>query len=217
MSRLFRSFPGPAFATRALLPSVLLACLVLGASAQAAPAPPPAEFRPTAETYVCPNVLKPGLDCFLDAVDHLYTMCRHVKSIEVIEFGLEHAEEGVNGAKSESCVDKQKGHMTRPLQTALREASRSKDAAEAIKNLHEIWMRALTDLKWRPPETTEEYQQRITSAYDAFHERADVIRTSVTEAQAAQAAAQAAKSTKTTKAAPAQKSAKAAAPKNPPN
>ena len=37
----------------------------------------------------------------LDAVRHLYTMCRHVKSIEIIELGFEKAQEGVNGAKSE--------------------------------------------------------------------------------------------------------------------
>ena len=35
-------------------------------------------------------------------------MCRNVKSIEVIEFGYEKSQEGVNGAKSDYCVDKQK-------------------------------------------------------------------------------------------------------------
>ena len=32
--------------------------------------------------YVCPNADGKGpLDCYFDAVLHLYTMCRHVKSI----------------------------------------------------------------------------------------------------------------------------------------
>src|SRR3954471_21549861 len=59
--------------------------------------------------YVCPNTDgKSGLDCYFDAVQHLYRMCRHVKSIEVLEFGYEKSEEGVNSAKSEYCIDKQK-------------------------------------------------------------------------------------------------------------
>ncbi len=67
--------------------------------------------------YVCPNTDgKGGLDCYFDAVQHLYTMCRHIKSIEVIEFGYEKSEEAVNGAKSEYCVDKQKLNITRPYQ-----------------------------------------------------------------------------------------------------
>ena len=53
--------------------------------------------------YVCPNADdKPALDCYFDAVGHLYTMCKHVKSIEIIEFGSEHSTEVTNGAKTES-------------------------------------------------------------------------------------------------------------------
>jgi len=37
---------------------------------------------------------------------HLYTMCRHVKSIEIIEFGYEKSTDGFNGAKSEYCMIK---------------------------------------------------------------------------------------------------------------
>jgi hypothetical protein len=71
-------------------------------------------FVPKPDTYICPNATGTGaVDCFLDAVDHLYTMCRHVKSIEIIEFGYEKSESGVNGAKSEYCVDKQKINITR--------------------------------------------------------------------------------------------------------
>ena len=49
-------------------------------------------------------------------------MCRNVKSIEVIEFGYEKSTEGTNGAKSESCLDKQKQNIARPYQAALKEA-----------------------------------------------------------------------------------------------
>jgi hypothetical protein len=76
---------------------------------------------PKPDTYLCPNAVgAKAVDCFLDAVAHLYTMCRQVKSIEIIEFGYEKSDEGVNGAKSEYCVDKHKLSMTRPYQAALR-------------------------------------------------------------------------------------------------
>ena len=97
--------------------------------------------------YVCPNTDgKGGLDCYFDAVQHLYTMCRHIKSIEVIEFGYEKSEEGVNGAKSEYCVDKQKLNITRPYQAALREASISTQAVEGVRSLQEFWLDALVKL-----------------------------------------------------------------------
>ncbi|MEO5699738.1 MAG: hypothetical protein ABIS17_15575, partial [Casimicrobiaceae bacterium] len=68
--------------------TLFAATLLLSAAASEARAE---EFRPKAETYLCPNVAGLGVDCFLDAVEHLYTMCRHVKSIEILEFGYEHA------------------------------------------------------------------------------------------------------------------------------
>ena len=140
------------------------------------------EFKPKPETYICPNVLKAGVDCFLDAVEHLYTMCRHVKSIEVSEFGLDHAEEGVNGAKSEYCVDKHKTSIGRFYQAALKEANASKPALEGLKTLHGLWLHALAELKWKPPETTGEYNDRVAQAYDAFRERATLVRTALAEA-----------------------------------
>src|SRR5581483_12354652 len=67
--------------------------------------------------YICPHADGAGaLDCYFDAVAHLYTMCRNVKSIEIIEFGYENSVEGVNAAKFESCLDKQKLNMAKPYQ-----------------------------------------------------------------------------------------------------
>ena len=52
--------------------------------------------------YICPTMhTGSGTACFLEAIPQTYTMCRHIKSIEVIEFGLMGAQEGVNGAKTE--------------------------------------------------------------------------------------------------------------------
>lgn len=163
--------------------AILSKLIVVGSLLASVPAfAADAEFKPRPETYICPNVLKAGVDCFLDAVEHLYTMCRHVKSIEVVEFGLEHSEEGVNGAKSEYCVDKHKSSITRFYQAALKDASSSKVAVEGLKSLHTLWLNALAELKWKPPESSAEYQDRVGHAYDTFHERESVVRTALAEA-----------------------------------
>src|SRR5689334_78407 len=127
--------------------------------------------------YICPNADgKPALDCYFDAIEHLYRMCSHVKSIEIIEFGYEKSEEGVNGAKSEYCVDKQKLNITRPYQAALREASVSNQAVQSLRSLQEFWLDSLAGLKWKPGESDAEYKARVAGPYDAFHERIEGIR-----------------------------------------
>ena len=72
-----------------------------------------------------------------DAVAHLYTMCRNVKSIEIIEFGYEKSTEGTNGAKSEYCLDKQRQNIAQPYQAALKEAKVSQQAVEGLRSLQE--------------------------------------------------------------------------------
>lgn len=130
-----------------------------------------------ANNYVCPNVDgAPGLDCYFDAVRHLYTMCRHVKSIEIIEWGYEKAQEGVNQAKSEYCIEKQRGNMAKPYQAALREAAISKQAVDGLRSLNEAWQLALADLKWRTGETSDDYLTRTVTPYIDFEERIDGIR-----------------------------------------
>ena len=84
---------------------LLLGLTALSAVAAAAPAQK-ADPAPKPETYLCPHSDATAIDCYLDAVDHLYTMCRNVKSIEIIEFGYEKSEEGVNGAKTAYLLEK---------------------------------------------------------------------------------------------------------------
>ena len=138
-----------------------------------------------AHNYVCPNVDAGGaLDCYLDAVLHLYTMCRHVKSIEIIEHGYDRSGEGTNTAKSESCIVKQKGNIARPYQAALREATASKQAADGLRSLHDLWLGALASLKWQPGESDEDYKVRTGFVYAEFAERSDAIREFVLVARA---------------------------------
>lgn len=127
--------------------------------------------------YVCPHADGAGaLDCYFDAVSHLYTMCRNVKSIEIIEFGYDKSEEGTNGAKFDYCVDKQKLNITRPYQAALREASLSKQAVEGVRSLQEAWLAALVKLKWISGESDADYKIRVIRPYDDFKERIEGIR-----------------------------------------
>jgi hypothetical protein len=137
-------------------------------------------FVPKPDTYICPNASGTGaVDCFLDAVDHLYTMCRHVKSIEIIEFGYEKSEVGVNGAKSEYCVDKQKINITRPYQAALREATGSRTAVDGLRALYDLWMQAIASLKWQRGEDDETYKARVARPYEAFHQQASLVRSAL--------------------------------------
>ena len=127
--------------------------------------------------YICPNVDGGrALDCYLDAVRHLYTMCKHVKSIEIIEFGYAASEQGTNATKSEYCADKQKLNIARPYQAALREATTSKQAVDDMRGLHEYWNAALAALKWRPGESDDEYKARTAAVVAAIDERVAAIR-----------------------------------------
>lgn len=164
--------------TLALLAAAALAAPLLATSAAPAHAQKMIGGNPGPQyNYVCPNADKgPPLECYFDAVRHLYTMCRHVKSIEIIEWGFEKAQEGVNDAKSNSCIEKQRGNMAKPFQAALKEAALSKQAVDGVKSLQEAWNLALADLKWRKGESSDDYLTRTVSPYMDFEERIDGIK-----------------------------------------
>jgi hypothetical protein len=130
--------------------------------------------------YVCPHADgQAALECYFDAVQHLYTMCRNVKSIEIIEFGYEKSTEGTNGAKSEYCLDKQKQNIAQPYQAALKEAKKSRQAVEGLHGLQDVWLSAMTQLKWRDGESDDDYKTRVAKPYDDFKDRIAGIRTVV--------------------------------------
>jgi len=157
---------------------------LLLAAAAALPFSPSAaaqQFDP-GSVYICPNNSNSGLDCYLDAVVHLYTMCRHVKSIEIIEFGLAKAQEGVNGAKSEYCVDKQKINITRPYQAALREATGWREAVDNLRGLQQYWLDSMANLKWRKGEPGDAYEDRVNRTYDELSYKIEAVRLGFTTA-----------------------------------
>jgi hypothetical protein len=168
--------------------------------------------------YICPHADGAGpLDCYFDAVVHLYTMCRNVKSIEILEFGYEESQEGVNDSKYEYCLDKQKQNIAKPYAAALKEAHISKQAVEGVHSLHEYWLAAMQHIRWNRGETDDAYKARVAHVYDELKDKIEGIRTIVVlvrektspigSAQAHPAAKSTAKSTtksttKPTKAAP---------------
>jgi hypothetical protein len=171
----------------------LVLVLLAAAAVQFAPAATAQKFQP-GSNYICPNNSDSALDCYLDAVVHLYTMCRHVKSIEIIEFGLPAAQEGVNGAKSEYCVDKQKLNIVRPYQAALKEATPWQDVVENLRTLQQYWLDSMVSLKWRNGEPRDTYEDRVMRAYDEMSFKIDSVRVAFSTAPAGAATAVAAKS-----------------------
>lgn len=154
---------------------IALALAAVALCAPAAAQKSSAKFDP-GSVYICPNQSDNGLDCYLDAVVHLYTMCRHVKSIEIIEFGLPKAQEGVNGAKSEYCVDKQKINIVRPYQAALKEATGWSDAVDHLRTLQQFWLDSMASLRWSQGEPTDAYEDRVNRVYDELSYKIDGVR-----------------------------------------
>src|SRR5215813_7811175 len=131
------------------------------------------------DPYICPTQTQgSGIDCFLEAVPQTYTMCRHVKSIEIIEFGLTGAQEGVNGAKTESCIDKHRLLITRPYQAALRESANNKETVQGLRKLYDSWLDSLAKLIPTAADTDEGYKQRVVLPYANFTEQIKMIRAS---------------------------------------
>jgi hypothetical protein len=167
---------GPTVPALRFLVGCVLAGALASSTAGAAEFIPDPKFVPKADTYICPDATGGGVECYLQAVSHLYTMCRHVKSIEIIEFGYEKSTEGTNGAKSEYCIDKQKLSMVRPYQAALKEATPSADAVNQLRELQALWLKSMVELNWKPGETDEQYKARVAEPYEAFKERANAVR-----------------------------------------
>jgi hypothetical protein len=127
------------------------------------------------DPYICPTMEKgSGTDCFLEAIPQTYTMCRHIKSIEVLEFGLAGAEEGVNGAKTDSCIDKHKLSVNRPYQAALR-AARNAAEVQSLRKLYTTWLESLAKLHPTAGETDEAYKERVVRPYGEFEAQIKAI------------------------------------------
>ena len=154
-------------------PSLIAVFVLLGAMLL----PGAASALDKVNPYICPTTAQgSGLDCFLEAVPQTYTMCRQIKSIEIIEFGIDGAQEGVNGAKTESCIDKHKLSMVRPYQAALRETAHSKAIVEDLRALYDLWLDRMAKLLPIAGESDAGYKRRVIGPYGEFDERIKAIR-----------------------------------------
>ena len=129
------------------------------------------------DPYICPRALNgTGTDCFFEAVPQTYTMCRQIKSIEIIEFGLAGAQEGVNGAKTQGCIEKHKRLIARPYQAALHEAGRDKTKVQGLHTLYTTWTESLAGLTPAPNEADLGYKQRVVRPYGEFEAQIKALR-----------------------------------------
>jgi hypothetical protein len=167
-----------AWTTSFLADSIMRRLSLLALVAVAALFPAAATYAlDNVDPYICPTALHgTGTDCFFEAVPQTYTMCRQVKSIEIIEFGLAGAQQGVNGAKTEGCIEKHKRLIARPYQAALREAARDKRKVQGLQMLYSTWTRSLAELTPGPDEIDAGYKQRVTHPYGAFEKQIQALR-----------------------------------------
>ena len=181
-----------------MIATVRHCCIALTLGAASLAAPMTAQALDKVDPYICPTKTQgSGFDCFLEAIPQTYTMCRHIKSIEIIEFGLTGAQAGVNGAKTESCIEKHKLSMTRPYQAALREGARNKDEVVGLRKLYDTWLVALAKLKPVSGESDDGYKARVVEPYGEFNEQIKSIRAIVAAPPKAVAATKAAAAPKT--------------------
>jgi hypothetical protein len=129
------------------------------------------------DPYICPTSLNgSGTDCFLEAVPQTYTMCRQIKSIEILEFGMAGAQEGVNGAKTEGCIEKHKRLIARPYQAALHEAGRNQIKVKGLHTLYDTWAESLAKLIPGPSEADAGYKARVVRPYGDFNAQIKALR-----------------------------------------
>ena len=57
-------------------------------------------------------------------------------------------------------------------------------AVSGLRTLHELWLKALADLKWVPGETDDQYKARVAKPYSVFSEHASLVRVALNPATA---------------------------------
>ncbi len=162
------------------MPMIARLAFIALAATLLAPAPAHAQKFQPGSPYICPNSEDSALDCYLDAVVHLYRMCRHVKSIEILEFGYADSQKGVNGAKSEYCVDKQKINIVRPYQAALRDATPWGEVVDHLRSLQAYWLDSMANLRWHDGEDGGDYEYRVDKVFEELSYKVDDVRVAFT-------------------------------------
>src|SRR4030095_9195630 len=99
--------------------------------------------------------------------------------IEIIEFGYEKSDEGVNGAKTAYCIDKHNLTMKKTYQSAVHQAGKNRAVVDGLHSLHDFWNASLAGLKWVPGESDARYKARTAEPYAILRERALLVRSAM--------------------------------------
>ena len=104
-------------------------------------------------------------------------MCRHVKSIEIIEFGYEKIDRR-HQRRQVRVLRRQAPALDHPPLSIGAEGGHAQPRrpSTASARLQELWLKSLAELKWVPGESDEQYKARVAKPYEIFSERATAVR-----------------------------------------
>ena len=147
----------------------LIRCSPRSPSSPSLSRPPRIGARPSTTSihYICPTTpTAAGIDCFLDAVPHTYTMCRHVKSIEIIEFGYDRRA-GRRQRRQDRVLHRQaqaSDHAALPGGVARSRARQARRCEGLRKPVRRPGSTALPSSTPEPDEIDADYKQRVTQS-----------------------------------------------------
>lgn len=135
-----------------------------------------------ADKYVlCDDSVPTGLECFVTVLDRAYEYCRQVESIVIIEFGMDEANAGTNGAKLAACAEKYHRDLKPSYIAALREMAKHRGLAERVKEAHAFWAESIKALAPQAGESELDYKLRVMEKLDHLRDRAGEIRAALAE------------------------------------
>lgn len=142
-----------------------------------------------AEKFVlCDDSVPNGVECFATALERAYEYCRQVESIVIIEYGMEEANEGTNGAKVAACSEKYQRDLKPSYLAALKELAKHRGLTERVREAHSFWAESVGGLVPRNGESGEEYKARVAERLQALRDRAAALKQDAAEHLAALAA-----------------------------
>lgn len=130
---------------------------------------------------LCDDSVPTGLECFITALDRAYEYCRQVESIVIIEFGMDEANAGTNGAKLAACSDKYHRDLKPSYVAALKEMAKHRGLTERVKETHALWAESIKALAPQAGESELDYKLRVMERLDHLRDRAGEIRTALAE------------------------------------
>ncbi len=135
-----------------------------------------------ADKYVlCDDSVPSAAECFVTALDRGYDYCTRVQSIVIIEFGMEEANAGTNGAKLEACFDKYHRDIKPSYLATLKEMAKHRGLTERVKEAHAFWAASVKALAPQAGETELDYKLRVMERLDHLRDRAGEIRAALAE------------------------------------